>query len=542
MFQNLSTPDLITLLLYFTLLLGIGFHYSRKEKCSTDYFLAGKNVGWVAIGASLFVTTISSGHFFGLAGLGSSSGLVIGQLEWLSVIFVLILGWVIAPMYIKSGVATVPEFWEKRFNKSSRMYLTGISIVAYIFIKISIILYAGGLLLKEILGLDMAVSAIILIAFAGIYAVTGGLKAIVHVDILQTIVLISGTLALAIFGLNAIGGISGIQAKVPAEFYCMFKPVSDPNFPWTGVIFGLPILGIWYWFTDQYVVQRALGGKDENHVRSGTILAGFLKVIMIFILVLPGIIAYIYFRDPLIGDRALPALISSNLLPSGVKGIVIASLLAALISALASSFNSSSALFTMDFYRQFRPDSTEKELVLVGRLATVAVVFLGIFWVPFLRYISSHVYIYFLKAQAYISPPVAAVFLVGLLWKRVNGAGAIWALSLGAAMSLIRFILELLTTIGNVSVAPFQFIVEWNFLHFAVFLFLLSGSVLIIVSLLTEKTLQKKLPGLTLAATATLQSGTVQSNVTNETYWTKVNIGLSIFLLAAVFAFYIIFS
>ncbi|MBD3288907.1 sodium/solute symporter [candidate division KSB1 bacterium] len=538
MFQNLATTDLILILLYFILLLGIGFHYSRKEKNSTDYFLAGKNVGWIAIGASLFVTSISSEHFLGLAGTGATYGLVVGHFELMATFFVLLLSWVFVPFYIKSGVYTMPEFLERRYNKSSRMYLTTISIISYVFTKILVILYAGGLLLNEIMGLDMAVSAIIMITIAGMYSMTGGLKAIVHVDILQAMVFILGALILTFFGLRNIGGLSELQLKAPAHFFDMFRPSSDPVFPWTGIIFGVPILGIWYWCTDQYVVQRVLGGRDINHVRSGTILAGFLKILPVFILVLPGIIAYVQFSDASLGDRAFPALIAGGLLPTGIKGIVIASFLAALISSLASSFNSSATLFTMDFYRQFRPHSTEKELVLVGRLATVAIISLGILLIPFLRFISSHIFIFLLKVQAYISPPIAAVFIIGLLWKRANGTGAIWALGSGAVVSSFVLTFNFLCDGGYIYIPFLQPIAEINFLHFAVFLFLISSAVLVTVTLIVQS---KSSDRMVLSTGFIDQPGIVQKIGDTELKWTKINVGFSALLILIVLMLYAIF-
>lgn len=306
---------------------------------------------------------------------------------------VLILGWLFVPFYLKSGVFTMPEFFERRYNRSTCMHLTSVSLAAYVLTKISVTLFAGGLLLHEILSWDIATSAVIMVIIAGIYTVAGGLKAIVHADELQSSVLILGAATLTILGLHEVGGFAALQQKIPVDFVSMFKPLSDPDFPWTGIFFGAPILGIWYWCIDQYIVQRVLGGKNINHARSGTILAGFLKILPVFILVLPEIIAYAYFNDPNIGNKAYPALVASSLLPSGIKGIVVASLLAALISSLASCFNSCSTLFTMDFYRNIRPAAPEKELVLVGRLATLMLVILGILWVPFIRYISSQIYI-----------------------------------------------------------------------------------------------------------------------------------------------------
>jgi len=541
MFGNLAALDVITILLYFALLLTVGFYFSRKERTSTEYFLAGRKVGWVAIGASLFAANISSEHFIGLAGSGASRGLAVGHFEWLACLIVLILGWVFVPFYLKSGVFTMPEFLERRYNKSSRMYLTSVSIVAYVLTKISVTLFAGGLLLHEILGWDMATSAIIMVIVAGLYTIAGGLKAIVHVDVLQSSVLIAGAAILTIVGLNEVGGFSGLKQSVPPDFFSMFKPISDPDFPWTGIVFGAPILGIWYWCTDQYIVQRVLGGKNIHHACSGTILAGYLKLLPVFILVLPGIIAYAYFNNPEIGDSAFPSLVSSTLLPDGVRGIVVASLLAALISSLASCFNSSSTLFTMDFYHHFRPNSSEKELVFVGRMATTALVVLGIMWVPFIRYISSQIYIYLQSVQAYISPPIAAVFIVGILWPRVNGKGAIWSLLTGAAIGTFRLVVELMHKAGYIQAHALQWIAEINFLHFAVIMFVISTGVLIGVSLLYPRPAKEHVAGLTFATANEVRSEYTEMMAAKNPTWTKLNIFLSVVLVALVLFFYWLF-
>lgn len=538
MFQNLAPLDITFILIYFALLFTVGFYFSRKEKSSTEYFLAGRRVGWIAIGASLFASNISSEHFIGLAGSGASRGLAVGHFEWIACFILLILGWVFVPFYLKSGVFTMPEFLELRYNKSSRMYLTSVSIIGYVLTKISVTLFAGGLLLHEILGWDIATSAIVMVIVAGIYTIAGGLKAIVHVDVLQSSVLIVGATTLTILGLHEVGGFAALQSKVPIDFFSMFKPLSDPDFPWTGIIFGAPILGVWYWCTDQYIVQRVLGGKNINHARSGTILAGFLKILPVFILVLPGVIAYAYFNDPAIGDKAYPALVASKLLPAGVKGIVIASLLAALISSLASCFNSSSTLFTMDFYREFRPNCTEKELVLVGRLATTGLVILGILWVPFIKYISSQIYIYLQSVQAYISPPIAAVFILGILWKRVNGKGAIWSLISGAIIGTFRLVVELLYKAGKIQGSFLQYVAEVNFLHFAIFLFIVSAGILILVSFLTQPPMSEKVTGLTFATAHEVQTEFTQKVESRNPKWTRINIGLSILLAVTIIFLY----
>lgn len=481
MFYYLENIDVLLLFIYFALVILIGLYYSNREKTPTEYFLAGRNVGWIAIGASLFATNISSEHFIGLAGSGASTGLAVGHFEWMACLIVLILGWIFVPLYLKSGVFTMPEFLEHRFNKSSRMYLTTISIVAYILTKISVTLFAGGLLLNQILGWNMITSAIVMVIITGIYTIAGGLSAVIYTGLFQTVILIGGAIVLTIIGLNEVGGVRGLKAALPPDFFHMFKPSNHPDFPWTGIVFGAPILAVWYWCTDQVIVQRVLSAKNIRHARSGVIMAGFLKILPVFVLILPGMIALALFPG-IDGDKAYLALGISNLLPAGVRGLVIASLLAALMSSLASTFNSSSTLITMDIYRQFRPDANGREIVLIGRLATTALVILGILWVPLIRSISSQLFIYLQSVQAYISPPIAAVFTLGVFSLRMNGFSAICALVSGGLLGALRLILEILYKKGLGTLGPFQWYAEMNYLHFAIFLFVVSAVIMIVMS------------------------------------------------------------
>lgn len=540
MLQNISNIDFVIIIAYFLLVLGIGFWASRKDSTSADYFLAGRNVGWLAIGASLFASNISSEHFIGLAGTGSSSGLAVGHFELLASLIVLLLGWVFVPFYLRSGVFTMPEFLERRYSQSSRMYLTSISIVAYIITKISVTLFAGGLLLNKILGWDMVTSAIVLIIITGLYTIIGGLKAVIYTELMQTVVLIGGAVTLTWIGLGEVGGFAGLQAKLPGEFFDMWKPLSHSDFPWTGIIFGAPILGIWYWCTDQFIVQRALSAKNINHARSGAIFAGFLKVLPLFILVLPGLIAAVLFGTT--GDEAYPTLVTSYLLPVGVKGLVIAGLLAALMSSLASCFNSTSTLFTMDFYSHFRPDASESQLVLVGRLATTVMVILGVLSVPLITMLSDQLFVYLQSVQAYVSPPIAAVFIFGLFWSRANAKGSIYALVIGAILGAGRFILELLVKNSEVSFGFLNWFANMNFLHFAVFLFIVSSFVLIGVSLLNDPPVRSKIAGLTYSTANELQSDFVEKMNSINPRWTIVNVFASVMLAITVFVIWGIFS
>lgn len=532
MFLNISGADLTIMALYFIVVFGIGFYFSRRERTTTEYFLAGRHVGWFAIGASLFATNISSEHFIGLAGSGAATGLAVGHFEWLACLIVLILGWIFVPFYLKTGVFTMPEFLEKRYNSASRWYLTSVSILAYVLTKISVTLFAGGLLLKQVVGWDMYTSAIVLVIATGIYTIVGGLAAVIYTELMQMFVLIGGAVVLTVLGLIEVGGFGALQKSVPPDFFHMFKPISDPDFPWTGIVFGAPILGIWYWCTDQYIVQRVLSAKNIDHAQSGTIFAGFLKILPVFILVLPGVIAHALYPD-ISGDQAYPALVT-RLLPAGLKGIVIASLLAALMSSLAACFNSSSTLFTIDIYKKLKPAASEKHLVNVGRMVTGILVLLGILWVPFIRFISSQVYIYLQSVQAYISPPIAAVFLLGVFWPRANGKGAIASLLTGLVFGTLRLITELIHRQNPIEWEPLRAYAEVNFLHFAIFLFVACVFVLILVSLATSAPAKEKLRDLTFRYTERV-------SVTGRTNRRTLNIAFSVLLAVVLIVLWGIF-
>ena len=387
--------------------------------------------------------------------------------------------------------------------------------------KISIALYAGGILLNAVVGWDMYTAAIVIVLITGLYTVMGGLSAVIYTDLVQTIILIGGSIALTLIGLNKAGGWTNLVANTPVDFWSMFKPLSDPDFPWTGIIFGAPILGIWYWCTDQYIVQRVLSAKNLSNAQSGTIFAGFLKILPVFILILPGIIAFYISGGSVSGDKAYPWLVA-NLLPVGLKGIVIAGLLAALMSSLSAMFNSTSTLLTIDIYKKLKPNSDEKATVRFGRLATGVMVILGLLWIPFIGLLSDdRMYVYLQSVQAYISPPIAAIFLFGIFWKRVNGKGAMAALITGLFVGAFRLIIEIQSKSEKLSNTFLQDLASINFLHFAVYLFILSSIVLIIVSMLTEKPAEQKLTGLIYT----------RFEAKEKNSWRTVNISFSILLV-----------
>ena len=533
---SLRLFDLVVIAGYFLILLGIGYWAARREKnVSADYFLASRDVGWLAVGASLFASNIGSEHLVGLAGTGAASGLAVGHFEWLACFILLLLGWLFVPFYLRSGVYTMPEFLERRFNPASRWYFTWVSIVGYVLTKISVTLFAGGVVIRAVTGWSVWTSAVVLIVVTGLYTIFGGLRAVIYTEVMQAVVLIVGSAALALVGLAAVGGWSGLEARVPADFFSMWKPTSHPDFPWTGIVFGAPILGVWYWCTDQHIVQRVLAARNVSEARRGTILAGFLKILPVFIFVLPGIIAAALYQDIRGGaaDTAYPALVT-RLLPAGFKGLVLAGMLAALMSSLASAFNSCSTLLTWDVYRKLRPDASEQRLVAVGRATTVILVVLGLLWIPFMKYISPQLYIYLQSVQAYIAPPIAACFLLGIMNPRLNGRGAMAALITGFVCGAGRLGLEL----GKAHLAGgtvWSWIAGINFLHFAALLFVLCAAVLVATSLATPPPAPERVADLTLQTVAPSVAGEV---VPRDR---RLSIVLSILLAATIGVLWIVF-
>ena len=524
---SLHLFDLLVIAAYFLLLAGIGYWAAKREKnVSADYFLASRDVGWFAVGASLFASNIGSEHLVGLAGTGAASGLAVGHFEWLACLILLLLGWLFVPFYLRSGVYTMPEFLERRFNPAARSYFTWVSIIGYVLTKISVTLYAGGIVVRAVTGWSVWTSAVVLIVITGVYTVMGGLRAVIYTEVMQAVVLIIGSAVLAVIGLQAVGGWSGLEARVPADFFSMWKPINHPDFPWTGIVFGAPILGVWYWCTDQHIVQRVLAARNVKEARTGTIFAGFLKILPVFIFVLPGIIAAALFSDVRGGaaDTAYPTLVT-RLMPAGFKGLVLAGMLAALMSSLASAFNSCSTLLTWDVYRKWRPDASEARLVAVGRLTTVVLVGLGLAWIPFTKFISPQIYIYLQSVQAYIAPPIAACFLLGVLYPRLNGAGAVTSLVTGLVLGVLRLGLEL----GKAHLASgtvWAWIAGVNFLHFAALLFVLCSAILIAVSLATPPPPAVKTVGLT--------RGQVDVAAPVEAAPSRLNVTLSVVLAATI--------
>lgn len=492
-----DTLDWIVIGLYFAILFGVSLWVIlQKTKDTKDYFLAGRNIGWFMVGASIFASNIGSEHVVGLAGTGFESGMPMAHFE-LHAWIVLLLGWVFLPFYARSGVFTMPEFLEKRFSPETRWFLSVFSLVGYVLTKVSVTVYAGGIVITTLLGIDFWQGALITVILTGIYTVLGGMRAVVYTEAVQAIILILGSASVTIIGLDQLGGWANLKELAGSSHFNMWRPMTDPDFPWTGLVFGGSIVGIWYWCTDQYIVQRVLAARNIREGRRGAIFGGFLKLSPVFIFLVPGMIAYAMSKTGQLqvgqSDQAFAA-IMTQLLPSGLRGLVAAGLLAALMSSLASVFNSCSTLFTIDVYQKLFPQTTERKLVNIGRVATGIIVLLGIAWIPIMQNISGVLYEYLQSVQSYIAPPITATFLLGLFWKRINKQGALATLVGGFVLGMSRLVAELnkdsLTGVLH----------TWatiNFLHFCVLLFVICVVICVTVSLMTPKPSEAQIMGLT---------------------------------------------
>ena len=542
----LQSADWWVLGLYFLVIIGIAVWVAlQKSKNTEDYFLAGRNVGWFVIGASIFASNIGSEHVVGLAGTGFQSGTPMAHYE-LHAWIVLLLGWLFLPFYIRSGAFTMPEFLEKRFDSRSRWFLSLFSLIAYVLTKVSVTIYAGGIVVSELLGIPFWYGAIGIVIFTGIYTVIGGLKAVIYTETLQTVVLITGSLIITYLGMQEVGGWDQLKETVTSvspDHFNMWRPMNDPDFPWTGLLFGGTIVGLWYWCTDQYIVQRTLAAHNIKIARRGAIFGAYLKLLPIFIFLIPGIIAFaLSIQNPEVfsiekADRAFPMLVKT-LLPVGLKGLVAGGLMAALMSSLASVFNSCSTIFTMDIYKTLRPDRTEKELLKVGKIATTIIVILGIFWIPIMQKIGGGVmYQYLQNVQSYIAPPVVAVFLLGILWKRVNAQAAITTLLAGLALLIIRLgseiyfqqdIIHFKTTGEQLSSGLLYAFATINFAHMAIFMFIFSVGLCISVSLATDPPNYQLIRGLSFGTL------TAEDKELSKGSYNSIDIVLSVLLVVIV--------
>jgi SSS family solute:Na+ symporter len=533
----LTTVDWVIVCLYLAVIAGISIWSIRRRKDSpTDYFLANRNLGWFVIGASILASNVGSEHIVGLAGTAAHSGVVMGHYEMHSWV-VLTLGWLFVPFYMRSMVYTMPEFLERRYNGKARQLLSIIQLLSYVIAKAAVTIYAGALVFKSFLpDIDFWTGAFILVAITGVYTIMGGLHAVMYTEAIQAFILLGGSLALTFVGLHHVGGWHNLVASVPKEKLNMFPPLSDPDFPWAGILFASPIVGLWYWCTDQHIVQRCLAARDEKQARRGTIFAAYLKLFPFFIFMIPGIIAFSLAQQGKLDlpntDQAFPTLVKA-LLPVGLRGLLAGGLLAALMSSLASVYNACSTLFTMDIYKKMKPGATNRQLVNVGRMTTAVVVLLGMIWIPVMEKISGVLYQYLQSVQSYLAPPIAAVFLFGVFSKRINARGAYTAMVTGFIIGILRIIMELAK--DHLSGIFYAFATV-NFLYFCIMLFLLSIVVMVVVSLLSEKPSAAQLNGLTFATTV------AEDRKASRASWSAADVILSLIVVVIIIAVFMYFS
>ena len=549
----LSSFDWTIICIYFLILLGIVLSASRRQKTTTDYFLAGRNVGFFAIGASIFASNIGSEHIVGLAGQGASTGLAMAHYE-LHAWIVVLLAWVFVPFYYQSKVFTMPEFLEKRFGKEPRWILSIFSLTAYVLTKVSVTVYAGALVFQTLLPDTFGspqnafwVGAITTVTLTGLYTVAGGLRAVLYTDLLQTIILLIGSTAITYFGLIELGGFNELRvfASENVAQYALWRPLSDPDFPWLGILIASPIVGIWYWCTDQYIVQRTLAAKDLKTARRGALLGAFFKVWPVLIFLVPGLIGAalnakgileisIDTNGKIIGDQVFPTMVAT-LLPEGLRGLVVAGIIAALMSSLSSLFNSTATLFTLDIYKKIKPKVSEQKLVLIGRMATLVVVVFGLLWIPIMPMISKGgLYQYLQSVQGYLAPPITAVFLLGLFNSRINNKGATWGLSLGFFAGMLKLIIQ--AFFGKEKIANpelLAYIGDINFLYFSGILFLFCVLLICLVSYKTELPDENQIDGLTYQ--------TIDKEAIRES-WDQKDIYATGVILGLVLAIYLYFS
>ncbi len=570
-----ATLDWIVLSIFFLILIGIVVWVLRQKQTSAgDYFLAGRDATWISIGASIFASNIGSEHLIGLAGAGASSGLAMAHWEiqgWM----ILILGWVFVPFYSRSMVSTMPEFLERRYNTQSRTILSIISLVSYVLTKVAVTVYAGGLVFKEVFGIESIwgidffwISAIGLVLLTAGYTVIGGMKSVLYTSVLQTPILLLGSLIIVVLGLRALGGwnemISIVSAVKVNEYgdtmTNLVRSNSDPDFPWLGVLIGSSVIGFWYWCTDQYIVQRVLSGKNETESRRGAIFGAYLKLTPVFLFMIPGMIAFALAQKSVVvngsvftltsSDAAFPTLVAT-LLPAGVKGLVVCGILAALMSSLASLFNSSSMLFTIDFYKKYRPQSSEERLLYVGRIATVVVVVLGVLWIPIMRSIGDVLYTYLQDVQSVLAPGIAAAFLLGIISTRPTPLGGMWGMITGFIIGLMRLGAKVLYTTkassdGYTSVSqwaadnkidnPFYILFyQTNWLFFSGGMLVFCIAVIMLVSRFTPAATKEQLAGLT------FKSISLEQRSASRSSWNQWDIIHTVIILVITVIFYIIF-
>jgi SSS family solute:Na+ symporter len=561
--STLSAIDWVAIALYFGILLGVVWWVVRKNKdTAADYFLAGRNLGWWVIGASIFASNIGSEHIVGLAGSGAKDGVALAHYE-LHAWCLLVLAWVFVPFYARSLVFTMPEFLERRFSTGSRYVLSIVSLVTFVVSKIAVGIFAGGVVFATLLpemqigGIDSFwIGSVIVIVLTGLYTMIGGMRAVAYTDAVQVLVLIGGSALLTFYGLSTLGGGQGIWAGwgelrnycgsemfnlwkplVPAGQVATWAPIKELNaageitrqawyfncnFPWLGMAICAPVIGLWYWCTDQYIVQRALGAPNERVARQGSIFAAFLKLFPVYLFIIPGLICFALAKsgkvpglaevyDPATGQATASAqgafpLMVKHLLPAGLRGIVVAGLLSALMGSLAGVFNACSTLFTVDIYEKLRPKASQHKIVRMGRIATGIMVVIAMAWIPVVK--GAHgLYNYLQSIQGYLAPPIFVVFFFGVFWKRLNAKGCLWAMVVGFIVGLFRMLVDTPCTLDpkfQYAEGSFFWIVNnINFQYFSILITLISAIVMVGISYMSAPPDEEQIKGLTFATATT---------------------------------------
>ncbi len=442
--------DLAVIIVYLAGIVALGCWAGikqRKTSAGKGYFLAGSTLTWPVIGLALFSTNISTIHLVSLAQEGYVNGLAYGNFEWMAAFTLIGLALFFAPFYIRANVTTLPDFLEKRYSRPSRDFLAFISIVSAIFIHIGFSLYTGAVVLRGLFGINIMTSIVITSLLTGLYTIIGGLLAVVLTESIQTVVLVLGALCITSIAYMRVGGWEGLAASVDPVKLTVLRDAGDPSgLPWYAVFLGYPVIGVWYWCADQTIVQRVLGAKDENHARIGPLFAGFIKILPVFIFVLPGLMCLALIKQGVLPDELSDsadtyAFMISRLLPIGVKGIVAAALLAALMSTVSGALNSIATLFSFDIYRRWRPDTPDKKLVLIGRVVTFVAMVTAIIWSPFVSHFQS-IFQGIVAIICYVAPPITTVFLCGVFWKKASSTASTATLWTGTTLGFAVFLLD----------------------------------------------------------------------------------------------------
>jgi SSS family solute:Na+ symporter len=539
-----------------------------KERDTTDYFLASRTAGWFLIGSSIFASNIGAEHLIGLAGSGADSGMAFAHWELHSYL-VLVLGWVFAPFYLRANIFTTPEFLERRYTPATRTVLSLIFFVSYILTKASVTIFAGAFAIQTILGYQSVqlpvlgevdffwFAAFSLVTITGVFVILGGMKSVLWTEAMHVPVLLTGSIVLLIVGLSQIGGLDALRAANPETIH-LWRPLSttpatqgfpgflfDPSStPWLGVLLTSPIIGLWYWCTDQYIVQRVLTAKDLREARRGTMFAAYLKLAPVFIFLLPGMIAVALFKQGAPGfesiganpQGAFPVLVS-NLLPVGLRGLVLAGMLSALMSSLASLFNSTATLFTVDFYKRLRPQSTERHLVLVGRLATAVVILLGMAWIPFLQDLGKgQLYTYLQLVQSLLAPSIAAVFMLGIFSRGVTPHSGLIGIVTGFVVGMLRLVLQATHEMYHIEWPGLvQAFVDINWLYFSFLLFVFTCVLIFAVSAVTKKAPPEQLAGLTYGSITQEQDAATRASFG---FWEFFHTGVVLAIIAGIYIYF----